>query len=153
MVRRRLRICWRSCVRGSGGLVWFTDCSEVGARHSPHVPVTTFALEPVVQVGSSRGASGFPLNCGHAHQQLDPFPEEELRGFVNEFPNATEVVWCQEEPRNQGAWYQIRHHLQACISERHELKYVGRPHSASPAVGYYAVHVQEQQALVNEAIL
>jgi 2-oxoglutarate dehydrogenase E1 component len=86
-------------------------------------------------------------------EQLYPFPEADLRGFVEEFPNATEVVWCQEEPQNQGAWYQIRHHLQACISDRHELKYVSRPHSASPAVGYYAVHVQEQQALVNEAIL
>ncbi len=86
-------------------------------------------------------------------EQLYPFPEEELRGFVNEFPNATEVVWCQEEPQNQGAWYQIRHHLQACISKQHELKYVGRPHSASPAVGSYVVHVEEQKALVNEAIL
>ena len=86
-------------------------------------------------------------------EQLYPFPEADLRGFVNEFPNATEVVWCQEEPKNQGAWYQSRHHLQACISEQHELKYVGRPPSASPAVGYYSAHVQEQQALVNEAIL
>ncbi len=86
-------------------------------------------------------------------EQLYPFPEEDLRGFVNEFPNATEVVWCQEEPQNQGAWYSIRHHLQACISEQHELKYVGRPHSASPAVGYYTVHLEEQQELVSEAIL
>ena len=86
-------------------------------------------------------------------EQLYPFPEEDLRGFVNEFPNAREVVWCQEEPQNQGAWYQIRHHLQACISEQHHLKYVGRPHSASPAVGSFVVHVEEQQALVNEAIL
>jgi 2-oxoglutarate dehydrogenase E1 component len=86
-------------------------------------------------------------------EQLYPFPEEELRRFVNEFPNATEVVWCQEEPRNQGAWYQIRHHLQACISDRHELIYVGRPHSASPAAGSHVVHTQEQQQLVNEALL
>ena len=86
-------------------------------------------------------------------EQLYPFPEEDLRGFVNEFPNATEVVWCQEEPKNQGAWYPIRHHLQACISDRHELKYVGRPHSASPAVGYYTVHMEEQEQLVREAIM
>ncbi|MFC1695957.1 2-oxoglutarate dehydrogenase E1 component [Pseudomonadota bacterium] len=86
-------------------------------------------------------------------EQLYPFPESDLRGFVNEFPNATEVVWCQEEPQNQGAWYQIRHHLQACISEQHELKYVGRPHSASPAVGYFTRHLEEQHALVNEAIM
>ncbi len=86
-------------------------------------------------------------------EQLYPFPEDDLRGFVEEFPNATEVVWCQEEPKNQGAWYQSRHHLQACISDQHELKYVGRPHSASPAVGYFTRHLEEQQALVNEAIL
>jgi len=86
-------------------------------------------------------------------EQLYPFPEADLRGFVNEFPNATEVVWCQEEPQNQGAWYQIRHHLQACISTQHELKYVGRPHSASPAVGYYTRHLEEQQRLVEEAIM
>ena len=86
-------------------------------------------------------------------EQLYPFPEDDLRGFVNEFPNAREVVWCQEEPQNQGAWYQIRHHLQACISERHELKYTGRPHSASPAVGNYTVHLEEQQELVRAAIL
>jgi 2-oxoglutarate dehydrogenase E1 component len=86
-------------------------------------------------------------------EQLYPFPEEDLRGFVDEFPNATEVVWCQEEPQNQGAWYQIRHHLVACISEQHELKYVGRPHSASPAVGYYTVHLEEQRKIVEDAIL
>ena len=86
-------------------------------------------------------------------EQLYPFPEEDLRWFVQEFPNATEVIWCQEEPQNQGAWYQIRHHLQACITEQHKLKYVGRPHSASPAVGYYTVHLEEQQSLVREAIL
>ncbi len=86
-------------------------------------------------------------------EQLYPFPESDLRGFVNEFPNATEVVWCQEEPQNQGAWYQIRHHLQACISDQHELKYVGRPHSASPAVGYFTRHIEEQQSLVDEAIM
>ncbi len=86
-------------------------------------------------------------------EQLYPFPEADLRGFVDEFPNATEVMWCQEEPQNQGAWYQIRHHLQACISAQHELKYVGRPHSASPAVGYYTRHLEEQQRLVEEAIM
>ena len=85
-------------------------------------------------------------------EQLYPFPEADLRGFVNEFPNATEVVWCQEEPKNQGAWYQIRHHLQACISAQHELKYVGRPHSASPAVGHYSRHLEEQTQLIEDAM-
>ncbi|MDT8322353.1 MAG: 2-oxoglutarate dehydrogenase E1 component, partial [Xanthomonadales bacterium] len=86
-------------------------------------------------------------------EQLYPFPEAALTSFVNEFPNATDIVWCQEEPQNQGAWYQIRHHLQACISPQHELRYVGRAHSASPATGYHAVHVEEQRSLVEKAIL
>ena len=72
---------------------------------------------------------------------------------MSQYTETNDLVWCQEEPQNQGAWYQIRHHLQACISEQHELKYVGRPHSASPAVGSYVVHLEEQQNLVNEAIL
>ncbi|MGD2128721.1 MAG: 2-oxoglutarate dehydrogenase E1 component [Lysobacterales bacterium] len=86
-------------------------------------------------------------------EQLYPFPEDDLRGFVDEFPNATDVVWCQEEPQNQGAWYQIRHHLQACISDRHELRYVGRARSPSPAVGYYRDHLEEQKQVVNQAIM
>jgi len=86
-------------------------------------------------------------------EQLYPFPEADLRGFVNEFPNATEVVWCQEEPKNQGALYQIRHHLQACICDQHELKYVGRAHSGSPAVGSFKRHLEEQRQLVKEAIM
>jgi len=86
-------------------------------------------------------------------EQLYPFPEADLRGFVSEFPNATEVVWCQEEPKNQGAWYQIRHHLQACISDQHELRYVGRAQSASPAVGSFSRHLEEQLQLVEEAIM
>jgi 2-oxoglutarate dehydrogenase E1 component len=105
------------------------------------------------ELAEIRDAENIRVVAGVRAEQLYPFPEADLRGFVNEFPNATEVVWCQEEPQNQGAWYQIRHHLQACISEQHELKYVGRPHSPSPAVGYYTTHVQEQQKLVREAIL
>jgi 2-oxoglutarate dehydrogenase E1 component len=84
-------------------------------------------------------------------EQLYPFPESEVESFVEEFPAASEVVWCQEEPQNQGAWYQIRHHLQACVGKR-DLKYAGRPSSASPAVGNYKVHLVEQKELVSQAL-
>ncbi len=84
-------------------------------------------------------------------EQLYPFPLEDVRSFIAEFPNATEVVWCQEEPQNQGAWYQIRHHLQACVGNR-ELKYAGRESSASPAVGYYKIHLEQQEELVRQAL-
>jgi len=85
-------------------------------------------------------------------EQLYPFPESEVVSFIAEFPSATELVWCQEEPRNQGAWYQINHHLEACAADRLELRYAGRSRSASPAVGYYSAHLEQQQALVEQAL-
>jgi 2-oxoglutarate dehydrogenase E1 component len=47
-------------------------------------------------------------------EQLYPFPRR-LAAELKRYAKATEVVWCQEEPQNQGAWYQIKHHLQACL--------------------------------------
>ena len=85
-------------------------------------------------------------------EQLHPFPEDELQDILSRYPAAEEVVWCQEEPKNQGAWYQIRHHLQSCLGPGHVLRYVGRARSPSPATGYYAVHVAEQTKLVEEAL-
>ena len=70
-------------------------------------------------------------------EQLYPFPEEELRGFVNEFPNATEVVWCQEEPKNMGYWAFIEPYLEWVLdhikSKHKRPRYAGRPAAASPA--------------------
>src|SRR3546814_20667112 len=66
---------------------------------------------------------------------------------------ATDVVWCQEEPHNQGAWYQIRHHLVACLSPKQPLHYAGRARSPSPAVGPFNDHVLEQKQLVADALV
>ena len=85
-------------------------------------------------------------------EQLYPFPREELQTTLKQYTQATEVVWCQEEPMNQGAWFQIRHHIQACIDKDQQLRYVGRDTSASPAVGYYQIHLQQQKKLVSEAL-
>ena len=85
-------------------------------------------------------------------EQLYPFPRETVTRLLADYENADEVVWCQEEPQNQGAWYQIRHHLVACLREGQVLYYTGRDSSPSPAVGYYPVHVQEQNALVDAAL-
>jgi 2-oxoglutarate dehydrogenase E1 component len=85
-------------------------------------------------------------------EQLHPFPEDLLITTLKRYRNATELVWCQEEPKNQGAWYQIRHHLQACQAPQQELLYVGRVTSSSPATGYYSVHLAEQQALAEQAL-
>jgi 2-oxoglutarate dehydrogenase E1 component len=85
-------------------------------------------------------------------EQLYPFPSELVAGFIAEFPSASTLVWCQEEPQNQGAWYQIRHRVQELAGQRLKLEYAGRPWSASPAVGYYSVHLEQQQTLVAHAL-
>jgi 2-oxoglutarate dehydrogenase E1 component len=85
-------------------------------------------------------------------EQLYPFPSEEYQAILNRYPNAREVVWCQEEPQNQGAWYQIRHRLQELVSARRPLLYAGRAPAAAPATGIAKIHEIEQQALVAAAL-
>ncbi|HHW4679448.1 MAG TPA: 2-oxoglutarate dehydrogenase E1 component [Xylella sp.] len=86
-------------------------------------------------------------------EQLYPFPRALLASEMKRFSNAVDVVWCQEEPQNQGAWYQIKHHLQAVLADGQGLHYAGRPRSPSPAAGHMAEHMIEQQNLVADALL
>ena len=83
-------------------------------------------------------------------EQLYPFPEALLQLELDKYPNLEDVVWCQEEPMNQGAWYSSQHHIRKLLPDLY-LRYAGRPASASPAVGYYQLHVQQQKQLVEEA--
>ncbi len=85
-------------------------------------------------------------------EQLYPFPRVLLSRILDDYPNAKEIVWCQEEPMNQGAWYQIKHHLQATIKDTHTLLYCGRSVSPSPAAGLLRKHNAEQQQLVADAL-
>ena len=86
-------------------------------------------------------------------EQLYPFPREHLEKELAKYPKATEIVWCQEEPRNQGAWYWIasRHHLDTQLGTKQRLLLVARPASSSPAVGYLAKHNEQQKALIESA--
>lgn len=84
-------------------------------------------------------------------EQLYPFAEEQLKSIIVTYKKAKKVVWCQEEPQNQGAWYSTQHHLRACLRKDQELDYAGRKPSASPAVGYLSVHEKEQKELIAEA--
>ena len=68
------------------------------------------------------------------------------------YANALEIVWCQEEPRNQGAWYQIQHHLRVLTRDDQTLGYAGRAPSASPACGNAELHRAQQRALVETAL-
>ena len=85
-------------------------------------------------------------------EQLYPFPSDGYVAALRRYPNAHEVIWCQEEPQNQGAWYQIRHRLQEAIGPRHVLLYAGRAGSAAPAAGIHELHERQQQALVYAAL-
>ncbi len=88
-------------------------------------------------------------------EQLYPFPEKDLARALGEYTNLESVVWCQEEPMNQGAWYCSQHHMRSILHTQNpnlHLEGVGRPHAAAPAVGYVSVHLEQQEKLVNEAI-
>jgi len=87
-------------------------------------------------------------------EQLYPFPKESLEAELAKYPKATEIVWAQEEPRNQGAWYWFasRHHLDTQLGSKQKLLLVSRPASSSPAVGYLAKHNEQQKALVESAL-
>ncbi|MFT6723851.1 MAG: 2-oxoglutarate dehydrogenase E1 component, partial [Arenicella sp.] len=85
-------------------------------------------------------------------EQLYPFPRDSVVNELKRYPNANEVVWCQEEPKNQGAWYQILHHFKACIEDNQKVLYAGRDASASPAAGYLAVHREQQATLIQAAL-
>ena len=87
-------------------------------------------------------------------EQLYPFPKDSLEKEMAKYPKATEIVWAQEEPRNQGAWYWMasRHHLVTQIGPKQKLLLVARPASSSPAVGYLAKHNEQQKALIESAL-
>ena len=88
-------------------------------------------------------------------EQLYPFPEAELLDVLAEYPNIEDALWCQEEPMNQGAWYASQHHMRRVI-HRHKvdvyLRYVGREPSAAPAAGYMALHMEEMNSFIDEAL-
>jgi len=85
-------------------------------------------------------------------EQLYPFPYDEMKGILEQYSSASSVVWCQEEPRNQGAWRANRHRIERCFKAGFPVEFCGRPPSASPAVGYANEHQKQQQQLVAEAL-
>jgi 2-oxoglutarate dehydrogenase E1 component len=85
-------------------------------------------------------------------EQLYPFPTEEYAAIIRKYGNANEIVWCQEEPQNQGSWYQIRHRLQESLGAKQRLFYAGRAPAAAPATGIAQVHTSQQHELVDAAL-
>ncbi|MBI1327524.1 MAG: 2-oxoglutarate dehydrogenase E1 component [Alphaproteobacteria bacterium] len=89
-------------------------------------------------------------------EQLYPFPFERLMGVLAAYKNATDFIWCQEEPQNQGYWFFTSPRLDAVLNEAgHKGKrfaYAGRIEGAAPSTGYLKVHNEEQAALVKQAL-
>jgi len=88
-------------------------------------------------------------------EQLYPFPEDTLHEVLKPYKHYETVVWCQEEPQNMGAWYPSQHHIKNVIRRKHpgfQLTYAGRDASASPAAGYMALHLAQQEKLVRQAL-
>jgi 2-oxoglutarate dehydrogenase E1 component len=85
-------------------------------------------------------------------EQLYPFPHDEYQAQIQKYANATEILWCQEEPGNQGAWHRIQHYLLRHLLSHQRLTYALRPSSASPAAGYYALHNEQQKAVIDAAL-
>jgi 2-oxoglutarate dehydrogenase E1 component len=84
-------------------------------------------------------------------EQLYPFPHKVFGAELKKFPNATDIVWCQDEPQNQGAWFFVQHQVHENMLEGQKLGYAGRAASASPAVGYAHLHQDQQKALIEAA--
>ena len=84
-------------------------------------------------------------------EQLYPFPHKAFATELKRYPNVTELVWTQDEPQNQGAWFFIQHNIHENMFEGQKLGYSGRPASASPACGYSHLHQEQQKSLVDGA--
>jgi len=84
--------------------------------------------------------------------QLYPFAHDDFRAQIERYKKATEIVWCQEEPRNQGSWRHIQHYLLRHLLPHQKLYYAGRDSSATPAAGYKSLHDKQQKELVDQAL-
>ena len=84
-------------------------------------------------------------------EQLYPFPHRAFAAELKKYPNLSEVVWCQDEPQNQGAWFFVQHYIHENMVEGQRLAYAGRAASSSPAVGYAHLHQEQQKALLEQA--
>ena len=85
-------------------------------------------------------------------EQIYPFPTEAFRAEIARYPHLKEFVWCQEEPKNQGAWYNSSHHFIDSVNPHVSVTYAGREPSAAPAVGKFHVHIEQQKAVVHDAL-
>jgi len=85
-------------------------------------------------------------------EQFYPFPDKDVSDILSEYDHVDDIVWCQEEPKNMGAWTFVAPRIMQQLQDKQNLRYVGRQSSASPAAGHKKVHKAEQEKLVDEAL-
>lgn len=101
--------------------------------------------------GSEEWESALAVDLARV-EMLYPFPREELAGLIGRYTALEEIVWVQEEPENMGAWRTTAPQLRAVAGDRIQVRFVGRPASASPAEGYAAAHTAAQARIVEQAL-
>ncbi|MBM3359177.1 MAG: 2-oxoglutarate dehydrogenase E1 component [Betaproteobacteria bacterium] len=126
------------------------DAKEIDTASVQRVVFCTGKVYYDLRAGrKSHGSKDLPLV---RIAQLYPFPHDDFAAQIERYKKATEIVWCQEEPRNQGAWHRIQHYLLRHMLPHQKLIYAGRPSSASPAAGYKLLHDKQQKELVDTAL-
>ncbi len=124
---------------------------------------TSVEAKKVKRVVACSGRVYYDLIAGRRERELDdtaiirveqlyPFPHKAFETEMKRYPSATQVIFTQDEPQNQGAWFYIQHHITELLKEGQKLSYAGRPASASPAVGYYDKHYAQLKDLMNTAL-
>lgn len=103
----------------------------------------------LMQTRNERGIANMPIV---RVEQLYPFPDDEFLAQLKRYPKLETLKWCQEEPINQGAWRFINHRLRAAVTGKQAVAFACRPPSASPAAGYLQRHLEQQLALVDDAL-
>ncbi|EER39822.1 2-oxoglutarate dehydrogenase E1 component [Histoplasma capsulatum H143] len=103
-----------------------------------------------------RAAHGINNTAITRIEQMHPFPWQQLKENLDSYPNAKDIVWCQEEPLNAGAWSYMQPRIETLLNEtvhhnRRHVLYAGRNPSASVATGLKASHVKEEQDLLQDA--
>jgi 2-oxoglutarate dehydrogenase E1 component len=152
----------KSMLRHKESVSTLEDLSE--GRFQPLIPETDDIVpEQVRRVVVCSGKVYYELRAARRErgikdiaivrlEQLYPFPHDEYQAQIQKYANATEVLWCQEEPGNQGAWHRVQHYLLRHMLSHQALTYALRPSSASPAAGYYALHNEQQKAVIDAAL-
>jgi len=85
-------------------------------------------------------------------EQYYPFPDKDIQQYLSQLANADEIIWCQEEPKNMGAWFFVNPRIQEVLVDHQSLSYVGRAAAASPATGQMKIHQKEQQSIMEKAV-